>query len=122
MMAPAHRIRGKPLVLVLLAAAITAAAGTCSRFASDNPVTREVSQVSSAKVKAVFSGPGASRLRPGLPAKLSLRGSPQIFEGEVETVKTVARGVSAEIRFPTSLPQSSQGWLLSVEIIPPEKP
>ena len=118
-MAQPRRVRGKIVALGLVILAAAAAAGTCSRFSSDNLVSRAVKLLSPTRVEAVFSGRHAHRLRAGLSAKISALNSSKISEGVVQSVSASKEGTVAEVQFDEPLPFSREGWLLSVEIVSP---
>lgn len=115
----AGRASGKWVAVALLAGAVAAAIGTCARFASDNPTSREVEILNAYEATAVFRGPQASRLRPGLPAKLSAQGWPRAVLGEVRAVEALPGGVRLRAVWSEPIaPDPAADWILSVEIVP----
>ena len=118
-MGRARRLPGWTIALGLLLLGIAAGMGTCSRFTSNNLVTREVVRVSERGVVAVFPAAAAQRLRPGLPAKISAQGDSQLFDGEVIFLEAEEGVTRAQVRFSHPLPFSAKDWVLSVEVVPP---
>jgi hypothetical protein len=117
------RTMGGPIVVVcVVSAALIASVGTCSRLSGDHPTSRDARVAANQMVEAVFTGPSAARIRPGMLASWRTTGATKAVVGRVFQCEQAGEGFHVTATFSEELAgdPDAPGILTIDTSLPPE--